>query len=163
MAANLDEGKFKYSNLSETHYNESFIAKTKTPSRVKVGGTERDPYGFAIDAIDIDWGGYDLTYINTSYNVAEIKSSRLHNANLGNKDEGIISTGHLLKTLSQNFERLRTLCANNENAINTTNENSVKISDHPVKDIEISYDVDDTLDEDENVVTGTLNMTINYL
>lgn len=157
MAANLDEGKFKYSNLSETQYNESFIAKTKTPSRVKVGGTERDPYGFAIDAIDIDWGGYDLTYINTSYNVAEIKSSRLHNSNLGNKDEGIISTGHLLKTLSQNFERLRTLCANNENTINET----VKRSDHPVEDIDITYE--DVIEVDENVVTGTLNMTINYL
>lgn len=159
MAANLDEGKFKYSNLSEKQYNESFIAKTKTPSRVKVGGTERDPYGFAIDAIDIDWGGYDLTYINTSYNVAEIKSSRLHNANLGNKDEGIISTGHLLKTLSQNFERLRTLCANNENAINET----VKISDHPVEDIDITYEDVVELEEDGSVVTGTLNMTINYL
>ena len=143
-----DKGKFlgllnsKY--IAEGYYNNTFAGATSIPSKLKVGATEEDPYGFVIDAIDIDWGGLSMRSVTSEKQtdqsgkvltptlgiVTHISHDSAQNAK---KDEGIISTGYALAKISESFENIidaigktdetegsiRKRIAANEQAINT--------------------------------------------
>lgn len=158
--ATLD-GKFTYSNISQEDYINSFKGKTKTPARVKVGGTESDPYGFVIDAIDIDWGGLSVAYIDYNNQLQIAESEKLHNSNDENKDDGIKSSGHLLNLISESFSHLRNLCNTNTEEVENIKTYINAYSGNSVKDINIEYEPIGEFSE--NSYFGTLSMTINYL
>ena len=146
--AREDKGKFlglsnsKY--ITGGNYNNTFAGATSIPSKLKVGATEEDPYGFVIDAIDIDWGGLSMRSVTSEKQtdqsgkvltptlgiVTHISHDSAQNAK---KDEGIISTGYALAKISESFENIidaigktdetegsiRKRIAANEQAINT--------------------------------------------
>ena len=146
--AREDKGKFlglsnsKY--ITGGNYDNTFAGATSIPSKLKVGATEEDPYGFVIDAIDIDWGGLSMRSVTSEKQtdqsgkvltptlgiVTHISHDSAQNAK---KDEGIISTGYALAKISESFENIidaigktdetegsiRKRIAANEQAINT--------------------------------------------
>lgn len=146
--AREDKGKFlgllnsKY--ITEGNYDNTFAGSTLIPSKLKVGATEEDPYGFVIDAIDIDWGGLSMRSVTSEKQTD--KSGQALTPTLGivthlsydsaqnaKQDEGIISTGYALAKISESFENIidvigktdetegsiRKRIAANEQAINT--------------------------------------------
>ena len=146
--AREDKGKFlgllnsKY--ITGGNYDNTFAGATLIPSKLKVGATEEDPYGFVIDAIDIDWGGLSMRSVTSEKQtdqsgkaltptlgiVTHISYDSAQNAK---EDKGIISTGYALAKISESFENIidvigktdetegsiRKRIAANEQAINT--------------------------------------------
>ena len=144
------EDKGKFLGLSNSpyitggNYDNTFAGATSIPSKLKVGATEEDPYGFVIDAIDIDWGGLSMRSVTSekqtdqSGNVLTptlgIETHVSHDsAQNAKEDKGIISTGYALAKISESFENIidvigktdaaagsiRKRIAANEKAINT--------------------------------------------
>ena len=119
--AKEDKGKFlgllnsKY--ITDGNYNNTFAGATSIPSKLKVGATEEDPYGFVIDAIDIDWGGLSMRSVTSEKQtdgsgkvltptlgiVTHISYGSAQNAK---EDKGIISTGYALAKISESFENI---------------------------------------------------------
>lgn len=144
--AREDKGKFlgllnsKY--ITDGKYDNTFAGATLIPSKLKVGATEEDPYGFVIDAIDIDWGGLSMRSVTKQTDqsgkaltptlgiVTHVSYDSAQNAK---NDTGIISTGYALAKISESFENIidvigktdetegsiRKRIAANEQAINT--------------------------------------------
>ena len=144
--AREDKGKFlgllnsKY--ITEGNYDNTFAGATSIPSKLKVGATEEDPYGFVIDAIDIDWGGLSMRSVTKQTDqsgkaltptLGIVTHTSYDSAQNAKKDEGIISTGYALAKISESFENIidvigktdetegsiRKRIAANEQAINT--------------------------------------------
>ena len=146
--AKEDKGKFlgllnsKY--IAESYYDNTFAGATLIPSKLKVGATEEDPYGFVIDAIDIDWGGLSMRSVTSEKKTDQGKvltptlgivtyTSYDSAQNAKEDNGGIISTGYALAKISESFENIidvigrtdetdgsiRKRIAANEQAINT--------------------------------------------
>lgn len=145
--AREDKGKFlgllnsKY--ITDGKYNNTFDGATLIPSKLKVGATEEDPYGFVIDAIDIDWGGLSMRSVTSEKQTDQgkvltptlgiVTHVSYDSAQNAKEDKGIISTGYALAKISESFENiidvigktdetegsLRKRIAANEQAINT--------------------------------------------
>lgn len=145
--AREDKGKFlgllnsKY--ITESNYDNTFAGATLIPSKLKVGATEEDPYGFVIDAIDIDWGGLSMRSVTSEKQTDQgkvltptlgiVTHTSYDSAQNAKEDKGIISTGYALAKISESFENIidvigatdtadgsiRKRIAANEQAINT--------------------------------------------
>ena len=146
--AKEDKGKFlgllnsKY--ITGGNYNNTFAGATSIPSKLKVGATEEDPYGFVIDAIDIDWGGLSMRSVTSEKQTDQsgktltptlgiVTHTSYDSAQNTKEDQGIISTGYALAKISESFENIidvigktdetegsiRKRIAANEQAINT--------------------------------------------
>ena len=145
--AREDKGKFlglvnsKY--ITGDYYNNTFAGATLIPSKLKVGATEEDPYGFVIDAIDIDWGGLSMRSVTSEEKTDQgkvltptlgiVTHTSYDSAQNAKEDKGIISTGYALAKISESFENIidvigrtdetdgsiRKRIAANEQAINT--------------------------------------------
>ena len=146
--AREDKGKFlgllnsKY--ITEGNYDKTFAGSTLIPSKLKVGATEEDPYGFVIDAIDIDWGGLSMRSVTSEKKTDQsgkaltptlsiVTHVSYDSAQNAKEDKGIISTGYALAKISESFENIidvigkndetegsiRNRIAANEKAINT--------------------------------------------
>ena len=145
--AREDKGKFlgllnsKY--ISDGNYDNTFAGATSIPSKLKVGATEEDPYGFVIDAIDIDWGGLSMCSVTSEKQTDQgkvltptldiVTHVSYDSAQNAKEDKGIISTGYALAKISESFENIidvigktdetegsiRKRIAANEQAINT--------------------------------------------
>ena len=144
--AREDKGKFlgllnsKY--IIDGNYNNTFAGATSIPSKLKVGATEEDPYGFVIDAIDIDWGGLSMRSVTKQTDesgtaltptLGIVTHTSNDSAQNTKEDKGIISTGYALAKISESFENIidvigktdetdgsiRKRIAANEKAINT--------------------------------------------
>ena len=119
--ARENKGKFlgllnsKY--IADGNYDNTFAGATSIPSKLKVGATEEDPYGFVIDAIDIDWGGLSMRSVTSekqtdqSGNVLTptlgiVTHMSYDSAQNAKNDEGIISTGYALAKISESFENI---------------------------------------------------------
>ena len=146
--AREDKGKFlgllNSQYITGGNYDNTFAGATLIPSKLKVGATEEDPYGFVIDAIDIDWGGLSMRSVTSEKKtdqsgkaltptlgiLTHISHDSAQNAK---EDKGIISTGYALAKISESFENIidvigktdetegsiRKRIAANEQAINT--------------------------------------------
>lgn len=156
--AKEDKGKFlgllnsKY--ITDGKYNNTFDGATLIPSKLKVGDTEEDPYGFVIDAIDIDWGGLSMRSVTSEKQTDQgkvltptlgiVTHTSYDSAQNAKEDKGIISTGYALAKISESFENIidvigktdetdgsiRKRIAANEQAINTlTGGNTSTIND----------------------------------
>lgn len=145
--AREDKGKFlgllnsKY--ITDSNYDNTFAGATLIPSKLKVGATEEDPYGFVIDAIDIDWGGLSMRSVTSEKQTDQgkvltptlgiVTHTSYDSAQNAKEDKGIISTGYALAKISESFENIidvigktdetegsiRKRIAANEQAINT--------------------------------------------
>ena len=145
--AREDKGKFlglldsKY--ITDRNYDNTFAGATLIPSKLKVGDTEEDPYGFVIDAIDIDWGGLSMRSVTSEKQTDQgkvltptlgiVTHTSHDSAQNAKEDTGIISTGYALAKISESFENIidvigrtdetdgsiRKRIAANEQAINT--------------------------------------------
>ena len=146
--AREDKGKFlglfDSQYITGGNYDNTFAGATLIPSKLKVGATEEDPYGFVIDAIDIDWGGLSMRSVTSEKRtdgsgkaltptldiLTHVSNDSAQNAK---EDKGIISTGYALAKISESFENIidvigktdetegsiRKRIAANEQAINT--------------------------------------------
>ena len=117
--AREDKGKFlgllnsKY--IIDGNYNNTFAGATSIPSKLKVGATEEDPYGFVIDAIDIDWGGLSMRSVTKQTDesgtaltptLGIVTHTSYDSAQNTKEDKGIISTGYALAKISESFENI---------------------------------------------------------
>ena len=118
--AREDKGKFlgllnsKY--ITDGKYNNTFDGATLIPSKLKVGATEEDPYGFVIDAIDIDWGGLSMRSVTSEKQTDQgkvltptlgiVTHVSYDSAQNAKEDKGIISTGYALAKISESFENI---------------------------------------------------------
>ena len=155
--AREDKGKFlgllNSQYITGGNYDNTFAGATSIPSKLKVGATEEDPYGFVIDAIDIDWGGLSMRSVTKQTDESGtaltptlgIETHVSHDsAQNAKEDKGIISTGYALAKISESFENIidvigktdetdgsiRKRIAANEQAINTlTGGNTSTIND----------------------------------
>lgn len=98
------KNKFTNTIISETAFNAASEGKQALYTKIKraVPGDNL----FVVDAIDVDWGGLSLKYINQDYEVSTVSSDNL-NEGLEN-GAGIISSGYLLELIGKSLERLNT-------------------------------------------------------
>lgn len=98
------KNKFTNTIISETAFNAASEGKQALYTKIKraVPGDNL----FVVDAIDVDWGGLSLKYINQDYEVSTVSSDNL-NEGLEN-GVGIISSGYLLELIGKSLERLNT-------------------------------------------------------
>jgi len=98
------KNKFTNTIISETAFNAASEGKQALYTKIKraVPGDNL----FVVDAIDVDWGGLSLKYINQDYEVSTVSSDNL-NEGLEN-GAGIISSGYLLELIGNSLERLNT-------------------------------------------------------
>ena len=98
------KNKFTNTIISETAFNAASEGKQALYTKIKraVSGDNL----FVVDAIDVDWGGLSLKYINQDYEVSTVSSDNL-NEGLEN-GAGIISSGYLLELIGNSLERLNT-------------------------------------------------------
>lgn len=119
-------GKFTNSTFTQENYDETFTGATKIAGKLKRGGTNTDGTGFVADAVDLDWGGLELTEVyneatettttnddnsTTTTTTYELKTKTIttnaqHTSD--NQNDGIVSTGALLNSISKSLSILAT-------------------------------------------------------
>ena len=117
------KNKFTNTIISETAFNAASEGKQALYTKIKraVPGDNL----FVVDAIDVDWGGLSLKYINQDYEVATVSSDNL-NEGLEN-GAGIISSGYLLELIGNSLERLSTKISLISGDSSTDIENTLKV------------------------------------
>lgn len=119
----MAKNKFTNTKISENAFNAASEGKQALYTKIKraVPGDNL----FVVDAIDVDWGGLSLQYINEDYEITTVSSDNL-NEGLEN-GAGIVSSGYLLDLIGNSLARLSTKISLISGESSTDVENTLKI------------------------------------